>query len=50
MTVLSAAAQFDPIIVRTQAVLARAKAEGEKLGRKPTLSDAAPLFEQEHAI
>jgi putative DNA-invertase from lambdoid prophage Rac len=41
MTVPGAAAQFkrDPIIERTQAGMARAKAEGEKPGRQPTLSD-----------
>ncbi len=41
MTVLGAVAQFerDLIIERTQAGLARAKAEGTKLGRKPVLSE-----------
>lgn len=41
MTVLAAVAQFerDLLIERTNAGLARAKAEGKRLGRKPTLSD-----------
>jgi putative DNA-invertase from lambdoid prophage Rac len=41
MGVLAAVAQFerDLIIERTQAGLARAKAAGKKLGRKPALSD-----------
>jgi putative DNA-invertase from lambdoid prophage Rac len=40
MTVLSAVAEFerDLLIERTQSGLARAKAEGKTLGRKPALS------------
>lgn len=40
MAVITAVAEFerDLIIERTQAGLARAKSEGKKLGRKPTLS------------
>ena len=42
MTVLAAVAQFekDLLIERTHAGLARAKAEGKKLGRRDALTDA----------
>jgi putative DNA-invertase from lambdoid prophage Rac len=46
MTMLSAVAEMerDLLIERTQAGLARAKAEGKKLGRKPKTTDDQKIF------